>query len=440
VLILVTHHIVMDGRSTEVLLADLARLYEAERSGVPADLEAPAGPRAPEPDEASRAGDLAYWKQALAGLPDLDLAADRPRPQVRSGRGASIGLPLSAATSQRISDLARQHATTEFAVLLASVWLLMAHLSGQRDFAVGTSSALRTAESVGTVGLGIEQVPLRARLAGDPSFTEVLRQARDQSRQSLARQGISFAEIVRELAPTRDLSRTPLFQVALEFALPGVDPALFAGLRTIEVAVPVTVSKYDLTFTVAHSGPRLTVEIEYALDLFDQPSVERIGTGLAALLDAATADPDAGMSELLTGIEKAVGAAGAEPVEAGPDSAGKPPEDDPEPELMQVLGQAWADVLGRCDIGPDDDFFQLGGDSLLALRLVSQLRRMFGAEFPLELIFRQPTLRRLAPEIERAVMADLDGPFPAEDGSHQAEDGSHQAQTAVRAGEAVGPA
>ncbi|MFS4097108.1 phosphopantetheine-binding protein, partial [Streptomyces sp. AF1A] len=80
---------------------------------------------------------------------------------------------------------------------------------------------------------------------------------------------------------------------------------------------------------------------------------------------------------------------------------GRPGPDDP----VTRIAVLWQDLLGIEGIGPDDDLFMLGGDSLNASQLISRAGRLFGAELPLEEFLDEPTVRRMA---ELAVRAQTD--------------------------------
>ena len=420
-LLVVTHHIVTDGLANLALLADLGQLYAT--GGVTDEPPATSlGQPAIPPDPAVREQDLHYWLQTLAGLPELDLPTDRPRPAVRTGRGATVAGRLDSAVADRLDQLARRQATTEFVVLLAAAALLMAELSGQHDFALGTSSVLGgMTRPAGQVDVSIDQVPLRMDVSGSPTFAELLDRTRDRCRESLAHHGVSFVDIVQAVAPERDLSRTPLFTVAVELALPEPPADLFPGLRLTELPVATPVAKYDLSFIFRRDEHGLELVLEYSVDLYDRATAEQIAADLIALLTDAVGQPDRPVTELAsrptarpgidrTGIDR-TGAEQSNTEQAAPgrlDSGQAEPEQ-PDGELTVLLRDTWAELLGLDGVGIDEDFFQLGGDSLLALRLISILRRRLAtSELPLELVFRFPTVRALVPEVERLLLAEID--------------------------------
>ena len=133
---------------------------------------------------------LAYWRQRLAGAPAaLDLPADRPRPPVRRPRGGRVPVHLPPALAEEVGRLARRRGATPFMVLLAAFDALLARLTGAEDLVVGSPVAGREhAEVEGLIGFFVNTLALRARLAGDPPFAELLaRAARGDARGLRAR-------------------------------------------------------------------------------------------------------------------------------------------------------------------------------------------------------------------------------------------------------------
>jgi surfactin family lipopeptide synthetase C len=68
----------------------------------------------------------------------------------------------------------------------------------------------------------------------------------------------------------------------------------------------------------------------------------------------------------------------------------------PQTNLQAALLNVWADVLGIEKIGIQDDFFELGGDSVLATQVVSRLRDLFRMDLPPIVLFEAPTIEQLA--------------------------------------------
>ncbi|RKT12301.1 amino acid adenylation domain-containing protein [Streptomyces sp. 1114.5] len=314
VLVLAVHHIAADAWGMGVLNRELAALYRAFRHGLPSPLE-------PLPiqyaDFAVRQrywlrgeildGQLDYWRERLSDLTPLELPTDRPRPAVRSGRGAGHEFSLPAELSDELRALSHREGTTMFMTLLAAFQTLLAGYSGQEDIAVGTPIANRNrADTEGMVGFFVNTLVLRADLAGDPSFTGLLAQVRESAIGAYAHQDLPFERLVEELRPERDLARNPLFQVLFMFQNAPRTPLVLDGLTVTPGYWEQKVAKFDLTLSVNDSDGQLDCLIEYSTDLFDAGTVARMAGHFATLLAGIAAAPQSRLSELpvLTGPER----------------------------------------------------------------------------------------------------------------------------------------
>src|SRR5204863_1377354 len=131
-LLLTLHHIVTDGWSAGVMRRELSALYEAfcEKSAPPLpELPVQYADYAVWQRESLQGkaleAQLAYWKQALAGLPVLELPTDRPRPAVASYRGGRVVFELTEALTRGLKELRRREGTTLFMTLLAAFQVLL---------------------------------------------------------------------------------------------------------------------------------------------------------------------------------------------------------------------------------------------------------------------------------------------------------------------------
>ncbi|KZM69929.1 non-ribosomal peptide synthetase [Nocardia terpenica] len=303
-LVVVVHHIAGDDGSTEVFARELAALYRSGGDAATADLP-------PMPvqyadyavwqrtrQQAASARDVAYWRRHLDGLAPLELPADRPRPALRDWHGATVPFTVAAPVAEALRALARDRDTTLFAVLLTAFQILLSRHTGVTDLAVGTPVTARTrAEVRDLIGYLVDSLVLRARWSGDPSFTDLLAATRTTLLDALEHRDVSFAQLVDELAPDRDLTRTPLFQVAFamhESAGPGVD---LPGVAVERVEIPWTVAKFDLTCHLEERADgSLRGIVEYATALFDPDTARRFAGRYVRLLEDVAAAPDTRVS------------------------------------------------------------------------------------------------------------------------------------------------
>ncbi|POM25369.1 Gramicidin S synthase 2 [Actinomadura rubteroloni] len=301
VLCLVVHHIAIDGGSARPLLRDLATAYTARLAGHE-PVFAPLPVRYADYAVWQRdlldglAGEqLAFWRSALAGLPDeIVLPVDRRRPSVPSHRGGSVPLVLAADLSAAVAALARERRVTTFMVVRAAVAVLLAGHGAGADVPLGTAVAGRPSDALDDlVGLFANTLVLRTDLSGDPTFAELLRRVRDADLAAHAHADVPFERLVEELAPSRSPHRHPLFQVMLVFEPPSGPPPALPGLTVEPFGVDLGTTRFDLTFALAdRHGDGLAGTIEYATDLFDRTTVEAMAARLVRLLEAAVADPD----------------------------------------------------------------------------------------------------------------------------------------------------
>jgi amino acid adenylation domain-containing protein/non-ribosomal peptide synthase protein (TIGR01720 family) len=307
VLVVVMHHIVSDGWSMGVFARELSALYDSFSRGEGSPLRKPALQYADfaawqrswlEGDVLE--GQLAYWRERLAGLPPvLELPTDHPRPAERRGRGASHSFALDPGTFAALRALSRAHNASLFMTLTAAFQLLLSRYSGQSDVAVGTPIAGRThAELEDLIGFFVNTLVLRTDLSGDPGFTELLDRVRDAALGAYAHQDVPFEKLVDELQPVRSLSHTPLFQVmfTMEDASGGA-PAL-GDVSVSGFPVGSDTTKYDLMLAVVEGGATPGAVIQYDADLFEPDTIARMGDHLTNLLVAIAAAPHAPLSEL----------------------------------------------------------------------------------------------------------------------------------------------
>src|SRR6185437_11269055 len=314
VLGVVMHHIITDGWSLGVLVAELGAFYNASVTGQSLQL----------PELAVQYVDYAiwqrellsgavletaleYWRGQLAGVPALELPTDRPRPAVLTSAGAMHEFVVSAEVTHRLKELGHRWDATLFMTLLGACQVLLSRWSGQDDIAVGTVISGRDrAELEGLIGFFVNTLVLRSRLDSDDRFTRFMAQVRETVLDAFVHQQVPFERLVDELAPVRDTSRTPLFQVMVLLQnAPDHNPELF-GLDASGVALPVTSAHFDLTMQFHETDQGLAGVLIYNTDLFDAATMARMTQQLQVLLAGIAHDADLRLADLpvLTAAEQ----------------------------------------------------------------------------------------------------------------------------------------
>ena len=311
------HHIAADGWSLTPLARDLGMAY-ASRCAGRAPSWAPLAVQYVDytlwqraqfgnlADSGSPiAAQLAYWEDALAGMPErLVLPTDRPYPLVADHRGGAVAVDWPAALQRQVARVAGEHNATGFMVMQAALAVLLAKLSGSSDVAVGFPIAGRRDPALDElVGFFVNTLVLRVDLAGDPSVGELLAQVRARSLAAYEHQDVPFEVLVERLNPTRSLSHHPLIQVMLAWQnLPGQDndpaggPAL-GDLQVTVVPADTRTARMDLAFslaerwTVAGEPAGIGGTVEFRTDVFDADSIDVLVERWRRVLVAMTADP-----------------------------------------------------------------------------------------------------------------------------------------------------
>jgi amino acid adenylation domain-containing protein len=295
VLFVTAHRLVCDERSLELLRDELVELYRALAAGrepPPAPerqfADAVALERAQLADPVELERRLAYWRERLAGLEPLELVTDRPRPALKTVRAGRACATLDHAQT---AALARLGDGDPVAALSACFALLLARAANQPELALGLARP-RPPQLERLIGPLTNQLVLRLEPGRCPTMHALVAQLKERTREAEANE-LPLEALLEALQPERDLSHTPLFQVALEPAHPTpeaipVTPEL--TLQPRELGLGSTI--YDLTLRTRPSRDSLQLELEYNSDLYHPDTAKRLLAQLHTLADNATQQPD----------------------------------------------------------------------------------------------------------------------------------------------------
>ncbi|WP_163871108.1 non-ribosomal peptide synthetase/type I polyketide synthase, partial [Myxococcus eversor] len=301
VLVLVMHHIISDGWSLSVMVREVALAYEAfstqkapALSPLPVQYVDFAAWQRQWLQGETLAKEVSWWKQRLEGAPHvLDLPTDRPRPALRTPRGASHALQLPRELVNRVVALGRQAGATPFMTLLAAWQTLLSRYSRQEDLLVGSPIAgRRHGELEGLVGFFVNTLVLRARVRPEDSFRALLAQVRETTLAAYEHQDLPFERLVEELQPQRDLGRGPLVQVVFALQNTPTPTMSVPGLTLRQLDVDNDTARFDLGLVLVEEADGLRGVIEYSTELFNAPTVARLASHLRNLLEAVVAAPD----------------------------------------------------------------------------------------------------------------------------------------------------
>lgn len=398
VAVLVLHHIIADGWSMAVLLGELGEAYAAIRRGLEPGLTPLAlqyGDYAlwqrAQLDEAAIAAQIDRWKGLLEGAPHL---LDLPAGSVAESDGAAP-VTVSPAILRAVDGLAAARGCSRFAVLMAAWGLLLGKLTGQGDVLVGTALAGRSDSALdGQIGFYVNTLPVRIQPARAASAAQLVQETASFLLDLHDLEDTPLDRLVQALAPVREAGRAPLFQTL--FVLQnGPEPRLaLDGLTLAPVPTGAVPARFDLALSLAEQptdeGTALAGEINWRGALVSRETAGELTSRYAALLadlSAAPGEVPASYPALAGfGREWRTTSAPSQPAPAAPSAA------PPQGALEQQMARLWSELLNIPEPGRHANFFEIGGHSLAALRLIARAEGELGRAIPVSALFECQTL------------------------------------------------
>lgn len=301
ILLLVTHHIVSDARSRDILFGEIAALYEAFSHTKPspfAGLPIQYGDYALWQRETLTneilQKQLSYWRQQLAGIPTvLKLPTDRPRSAAQTFKGSTEKIVISAALTQNLRNLSRQQSVTLFMTLLTAFQILLSRYTGRDSFLVGVPiSGRRRSQLENLVGFLVSSLVLRADLSGNPTFLDLLARVRETALGAYAHPDIPFERLLQEFQSDRELSWHPMFQVMFALRSDFTKPFKLSNVVLTPMEVDIGIAKFDLTLAITEGAEVMNASINYNLDLFDAATIKRMAEEFNTLLQGIVDNPN----------------------------------------------------------------------------------------------------------------------------------------------------
>lgn len=409
ILLLTLHHIICDGWSNGVLVREIGEIYDAFSRGLPSPLEElpiQYGDFAAWQQEWLRSDgfdeQLAYWKEQLGSeLPTLDIPTDFPRNRNRTSFGAIESLQLPHALIRAIKTLGQREDVTPFMIFLAAFKVLLHRYCGQDRILVGSPTANRIhSEAEVLIGAFANTLLLKTDLTGDPSFKVLLQRVKEVSLGAFSNQTMPFEKLVESIRPVPGRNRGQLFQVLFIFQNAFMKPMEFERLAITPIPSVSPGSIFELSLGVVERREGTRLQLEYNTDLFKADTIKRMLADLHSILHSAVLDKNRKISGLLNWTT--------------PLGSRDPRESDDRPtqdevaissvatnaasngRIEEALRNIWRDVLQIESIDIHDDFFEIGGHSLLAAQLFDEISKKLSVNLPLATLFKASTIEELA--------------------------------------------
>ncbi len=312
------HHIISDGWSMDVIVKDLLQIYNAFCNGKNNPLKQLAVQYKDyaawsngQINNASQEVHKKYWMKQFEGeIPVLDFPTDRPRPKVQTYNGDQLTFWIDKETTDKIKNFCQQENITLFMALLAFVKTLLYRYTGQNDIVVGIPVAGR--EHAGLedqVGFYVNTLALRTQFDENTSFKNLIKFIKETTLGAYEHQAYGFDELVDILKIQRDLSRSPLFDIAVVLQNTDINKQNLPQIDNLQIKPYQTghvVSKFEVTFNFVEQGDAIRCDLEYNTDLFNADSFEKLKGHFFNIIETTLSTPEIRINEFDILTEKEV--------------------------------------------------------------------------------------------------------------------------------------
>ncbi|WP_420540600.1 non-ribosomal peptide synthase/polyketide synthase [Paenibacillus dendritiformis] len=293
-LMLDIHHIVTDGMSMGIFVAELLRLYNGETlEPLRIQYKEFAAWQQSEPVKERLKRQEAYWLDVLEGeLPTLELPTDFVRPAARSFEGDVLPFSIDKQMTDSLQRIADENGATLYMVLSAAYSILLSKYSGQEDFIVGTPVSGRThADLEPLIGMFVNTLAIRHYPSGEKTFLAYLNEVKETMLGAYDHQDYPFEELVKKLQAPRDQSRNPVFDVVFALETNEDNVPSFGDIKIESYPETHTVSQFDLTLVISLLDEGMNGQFEYATKLFTRNLIDNFAQDLLAIITQICEQP-----------------------------------------------------------------------------------------------------------------------------------------------------
>ncbi|RSM81610.1 hypothetical protein DMH04_27415 [Kibdelosporangium aridum] len=377
-LAIVIHHLVWDGTSAEVLVRDLAALYDG-------------GPVTVNPvlvgDGEASAADLAYWVEELAGAPKVTWADPVPE----TGRMGVVELPVPPDAVTAMRSLAETLGITPHMIGVGCLALALRRFHSSDEIVVSSPASVRPDQAAGSIGLHVNMLPLRLRLSGHVTGRKFFESVRRTCLDAWDHRDVPFDRVVADTTHGRRSSAEPPYSQVM-FCYNRF-PRLVSSVDNVGWRVdhlPSRAPKCSLMVSWNDKSTGWTIRVEHATDRIDRTTAENLADGMVGLLAALAGKPDTTLAALPgfpTAGAPAVPTRAAAGVSVEDVRRESVPAQGEKDAIAEQIAQMWCSVLGVSAVSDSDHFFDQGGRSMAAMRLVTMVRSTLGLRVPVRDVF-----------------------------------------------------
>jgi non-ribosomal peptide synthetase component F len=335
---------------------------------------------------------VGYWLDRLRDRSvSQELPIDRPRPKRPGSAGGEVAVGVPAAVAKKLAAIAKAEGATMFMVCLAAYAAMLARASGRPEVVIATHVVGRPRPELQSVAGYFGNTVLMPQIVeSGMSFRALLRSVRTHAVEAMAHGDLPFDVLVDRLRIRRPAGEAPVANAMLAYHEEPRQPVVLSEVTFEPLTMPRRTAKAELVLEIGSSENGVQGVFEYRTQIFDRETVARLARQWEDVLTRAADQPDA---PLWTDV----------------------------PEEAALTG-IWCEVLGRAAVDTSADFFDAGGNSLMAAQVVTRVQEQLGVRVPLRWCFDAPTIERLASAVRAlgpggdptGLLAELEWEEPAD--------------------------
>jgi acyl carrier protein len=401
----VIHHLIFDAWSLDIFRQEFKSLYQAFANNQPSPL----------PELSIQYADYTqwqrswligekltklenYWKQQFEGnISSLILPIDHPYNSLPSNEGARETITISSSLTKAFKLFSHQQGVSLFVTLFTAFNLLLNRYSLQEDLLVCTTVSGRNQNQLKKlIGYFNNILLFRTKVSKELTFKELLNQVSNKYLESLEYQDFPF----HQLSEIPNLATTSLSCALFSFVNTPLKNQEITELKISPFNVETETADFDLFLFLREQNQQLEGNVRYKTSLFERETIGKLISNFENILEIIVTNPDILINDLapfdwnkncLTDWE----------VNQKQEFIA------PRSESEAKLASIWQEVLQVTQVGINDNFFGLGGNSLLAMRVISRINRVFELQFPLKYLFEKPTIRELSDYLDSLLFLKL---------------------------------
>ncbi|WP_142409118.1 non-ribosomal peptide synthetase [Bacteriovorax stolpii] len=390
------HHIVCDGWSLAILLTELSQFYVALCKGQRILLEATpqfADFAVYEYRNGLNSQHKSYWlNEFKTPLKTNNFPIDYKRPSFRTFNSARYDMVIPVDTVRGMKKLGNSQGCSFYSTLISAFNLLLFKLSKSEDIVVGMASASQPAlEQNELIGHMVNLLPLRTTIKENTPFNQYMKSTRSKMLDAFDHQFYSYGPLVKDLSLKRDPSQMPLLNVVFNIDQQAPDQGLkFEDVKASYTTIAREYDNFEIFINAVSTGDKLILECQYNTNLFSLATIENWLSSYIDLMNLVIQNSTKGILDFNLPNLKIPADKTEEVSEKKAEKVTKR-----HPEIEDKIKRIWTQVLLDNAITVDDNFFAIGGHSLLAIEVAALLEGEFQTPINIRHIFEYPTILEL---------------------------------------------